>query len=331
MLKSQVYREIQQVKDECSDLTKGVHYLPSALAPSPPTSPPTQRSCSSQLSAVSFPEGAAGGARVTVGPRRQSRSCASLHSAPGRCACGPRKDEELADGSSAPSAMARRNSSRLGPLQMHTSEGLGRNGSQSAESSASEFGGCWQASDQWEERCPSLATTALPPGDTSPSSSSSSSRSSPPSLSITNQHSADETSGWTRELTTASPCSSSASSSAHCSARCCARLPISPDPNPGPHWPREGLRFMRWSLAEEHALVLGVNRFGPGYWSQIRDTFACALSRRSNMQLKDKWVNLRYMNHVQRVATPAGAMPQFRLHKQPRLSIAAACKPGAAP
>eukprot|EP00793_Prasinoderma_coloniale_P002034 PRCOL_00002542-RA len=69
----------------------------------------------------------------------------------------------------------------------------------------------------------------------------------------------------------------------------------------------------RWTAAEEAALKAGIRKYGAGAWVRIRDDkeFGHFLSRRTGMQLKDKWRNLLKFGHITEAEgrRPAGATP----------------------
>jgi hypothetical protein len=55
---------------------------------------------------------------------------------------------------------------------------------------------------------------------------------------------------------------------------------------------------VRWSHDEEKLLILGVNEFGAGAWKRIRDKYFGEDSKRSYVDLKDKWRNMEKYGKV---------------------------------
>ncbi|KEP64666.1 UNVERIFIED_CONTAM: Myb family DNA-binding domain-containing protein [Hammondia hammondi] len=57
-------------------------------------------------------------------------------------------------------------------------------------------------------------------------------------------------------------------------------------------------RRLRWTAEETQIFVRGVNEYGVGNWKRISRHYGHLLGGRTNMQLKDKWLNLVKHNHV---------------------------------
>ncbi|CBZ51393.1 conserved hypothetical protein [Neospora caninum Liverpool] len=57
-------------------------------------------------------------------------------------------------------------------------------------------------------------------------------------------------------------------------------------------------RRLRWTVEETEAFVRGVNEYGVGNWKNISRHYGHLLGGRTNMQLKDKWLNLVKHDHV---------------------------------
>ena len=59
--------------------------------------------------------------------------------------------------------------------------------------------------------------------------------------------------------------------------------------------PMSSRRRIPWTVAEEDYLVKGVEKFGLSRWAKIRNTYRF-MDCRTNVDLKDKWRNMR-KNH----------------------------------
>ncbi|EDO08106.1 Myb-like DNA-binding domain family protein [Babesia bovis T2Bo] len=69
-----------------------------------------------------------------------------------------------------------------------------------------------------------------------------------------------------------------------------------PTTKPGNKTDTVGMRRRQWKLEEVQILVDAINRHGAGRWAFFADAYFGG--RRTGMQLKDKWTNLRRYNYV---------------------------------